>query len=129
MQKLIAAALFAVALTGCGAPQTTISAPVAASALEAQAAGKTAIKKAATEAVTAEVKEKDINVTEIKVKTVKLEDTVLGYAQKFIATVETTGRNPFGVEERTYEVTGIYNPTNKKAPATVSEVKLTRQSR
>jgi hypothetical protein len=129
MQKFIAAALFAVALTGCGTAQTLTATSAAPAAIEAQAAGKAAIKKAATEAVTGEVKKLHLAVREITVSKVKLEDTALGFAQKFIATVQVNAQNPIDVEERTYEVSGLYNPTNKKSPATVTEVKLTRQTR
>lgn len=136
MQKFIAAALFAVALTGCGTAQTLTAAQTAfnmgqpqALALEAQAAGQAAIKKVALEAVTAEVAKSHLAVQKATVKGIKLVDTALGYAQKFTATVETTEQNPIDIEERTYEVTGLYNPTNKKSPATVLDVKLTRQTR
>lgn len=135
MQKFIAAALFltvaasAVALTGCGTARTLTAATTAPAAIEAQAAGKAAIKKAAVEAVKAEVARVHLAVRTATVKDIKLEDTALGYAQKFTATVETTEQNPLDIEERTYEVTGLYNPTNKQAPATVVDVKLTRQSR
>jgi hypothetical protein len=130
MTRLIVAALFAATLAGCGAAPAIAPAVQAPVAMEAQAAVKTSIKKAAVEAVTAELTKLKIKPTSVKATTVELESTVLGsFAKRYVATVQVKATNPFGAEERTYEVTGMYLSDNKEKPVTVDDVTLTRQTR
>jgi hypothetical protein len=129
MIRLIAVAVLAASLAGCGAAPTLAPAAEAPVTLEAQAAAKTAIKKAAVEAVEAEMAKLKIKPTSVKATKVELEGTAKDDARNFVATVDVKSTTPFGIEERTYEVSGTSQPDNKKKPVVVKEVDLTRQTR